>query len=108
LVWLLLREPEQLSVEEQAALARLQAQCSAAATACPLLQAFMQMVRTRTPAAFDPWLDAVAQSGLPALQTFAEGLKQDETATLAALTLLWSNGPLEGFVNKIKTIKRQM
>jgi transposase len=50
----------------------------------------------------------VTQSDLPALQTFAAGLKQDEPAVLAALTLPWSNGPLEGFVNNIKTIKRQM
>lgn len=108
LVWLLLRAPEQLSPEEQQALAQVQAQCPAAATAYPLLQTFVRMVCARTPAAFAPWLAAVAQSDLPALQTFAEGLKQDEPAILAALTLPWSNGPLEGFVNKIKTIKRQM
>lgn len=97
LAWLLLRAP-----------AQLQERCPAAATAYPLLQASAQMVRTRTPAAFASWLDAVAQRDLPALQTFAEGLKQDEPAILAALELPWSNGPLEGFVNKIKTIKRQM
>jgi len=37
-----------------------------------------------------------------------DGLKQDEQTILAALTLPWSNGPLEGFVNKIKTMKCQM
>lgn len=66
------------------------------------------MVSTRTPSACAPWLDAVAQSDLPTLHTFADGLKQDERAILAALTLPWSHDPLEGFVNKIKTIKRHM
>jgi len=36
------------------------------------------------------------------------GAQARRTAVLAALALPWSNGPLEGFVNKIKTIKRQM
>ena len=108
LVWLLLQDPQALTPAEQGALAHLQERCPAAATAYPLVQTFVQMVSTRTPSAFAPWLDAVAQSDLPGLQTFADGLKQDERAILAALTLPWSNGPLEGFVNKIKTIKRQM
>lgn len=108
LVWLLLRDPATLTRVEQGALTQVHEQCPAAATAYSLVQAFVRMVGTRTPSAFALWLDARAQSDLPALQTFAEGLKQDEQAILAALTLPWSNGPLEGFVNKIKTIKRQM
>jgi len=108
LVWLLLLDPALLTSAEQAALGQLRERCVAAATAYPLVQSFVQMVHTRTPSAFAPWVDAVAQCALPALRTFAEGLKQDESAILAALTLPWSNGPLEGFVNKIKTIKRQM
>lgn len=108
LIRLLLHEPARLSAPERLALAQLQERCPAAASAYPLLRAFVEMVRARAPAAFAPWLDAVAHSGLPALQTFAEGLQQDEAAILAALELPWSNGPLEGFENKIKTIKRQM
>jgi len=65
---------------------------------------FWQRAGARIPSAFALWLDTLAQSDLPALQTFAEGLKQDEQTILATLTLLWSNGPSEGFVNKIKTI----
>jgi len=108
LVRLLLLDPTLLSSAEQAALGQLKERCPAAATAYPLVQSFVQMVRTRTPSAFVPWVDAVAQCDLPALKSFAEGLQQDEAAIRAALTLPWSNGPLEGFVNKIKTIKRQM
>jgi len=108
LVWLLLHNPAELTPPEHAALAQMQERSPAIATAYALMQDFMHMVRTRTPAALAPWLDAVAQSDLPSFQTFAEGLKQDEPAILAALTLPWSNGPLEGFVNKIKTLKRHM
>ncbi len=108
LVWLLLHDPTELTPPEHAALAQMQERSPAIATAYALVQDFVQMVRTQTPSAFAPWLDAVAQSDLPSFQTFAEGLKQDEAAIVAALTLPWSNGPLEGFVNKIKTLKRQM
>jgi len=108
LVWLLLHDPAELTPPEHAALAQMQERSPAIATAYALMQDFVRMVRTQTPSALAPWLDAAAQSDLPRFQTFAEGLKQDEPAILAALTLPWSNGPLEGFVNKIKTLKRQM
>lgn len=38
---------------------------------------------------------------------FADGLRQDEAAVSAALTEPWSNGLVEGQVNRLKTIKRQ-
>ena len=95
LVWLLLLDPALLTAAELAALGQLRERCPAAAAAYPLVQSFVQMVRTRTPSTFAPWIDAVARCDLPALQTFAEGLKQDESAILAALTLPWSNGPLD-------------
>jgi len=108
LVWLLLHDSAELTPPEHAALAQMQERSAAIATAYTLMQDFVHMVRTQTSSAFAPWLEAVAQSDLPSFQTFAEGLKQDEPAILAALTLPWSNGSLEGFVNKIKTLKRQM
>ena len=104
LAWLLLLDPALLTTAEQTALAQLRERCPAAAIAYPMVQSFVQMVRTHTPPAFAPWLNTVAQCDLPALQTFAEGLKQDEPAILAALILPWSNGPLEGFVNKIISV----
>lgn len=39
---------------------------------------------------------------------FAEGLRGDEDAVKAALSLPWSNGQLEGQINRLKTLKRQM
>jgi transposase len=44
----------------------------------------------------------------PELRRFAEGIRPDETAVFKALTERWSNGPVEGHVNRLKTIKRQM
>jgi transposase len=36
------------------------------------------------------------------------GLRRDQDAVTAGLTLPYSSGPVEGHVNRIKTIKRQM
>ena len=38
---------------------------------------------------------------------FAVGLKKDLDAVRAGLTESWSNGPVEGFVNKLKLLKCQ-
>lgn len=45
---------------------------------------------------------------LPELESFAKGIHQDKMAVLAGLTLSWSNGPLEGHVNRLKLLKRSM
>lgn len=46
--------------------------------------------------------------GLTDLVSFARGLEREGDALKAALTLSFSNGPTEGGVNRLKTIKRQM
>jgi len=42
------------------------------------------------------------------LKNFARGLLQDHNAVKAAVSLEWSNGQVEGQVNRLKNIKRQM
>ena len=45
---------------------------------------------------------------LPHLHSLITGLRRDLDAVTAGLTLTQSSGPVEGNVNRIKTIKRQM
>ncbi|MFF7092440.1 hypothetical protein ACFY9A_08585 [Streptomyces rubradiris] len=52
------------------------------------------------------WLDAVRQDDLPSLHTLAAGIDRD--AVIAGLTLPWNSGVVEGRVNRIKMLKRQM
>ncbi|WP_199826462.1 transposase [Streptomyces sp. WM4235] len=54
------------------------------------------------------WLDAVRQDDLPGPHTLAAGIDRDRDAVIAGLTLPWSSGVVEGQVNRIKTLKRQM
>src|SRR6185312_11327846 len=56
----------------------------------------------------DIWLEAVEASRLDAFESFVTGIQQDKDAVLAGLTLPWSNGPLEGNVNRLKLIKRSL
>jgi len=54
------------------------------------------------------WIQAAKQSGIGSLVRFAFGLQKDLPAVLAAVETAWSNGQVEGQINRLKTIKRQM
>jgi transposase len=41
------------------------------------------------------------------MRRFAAGLRKDLPAVRASLAEPWSNGPVEGFVHKLKLLKRQ-
>jgi transposase len=101
--WLFIKQACQLTAEDKAALARMHQTSEKAALAYSLGQQFTKMVRERCPALLVPWFEAVLKSGLSSLVRFAEGLRQD----LAALSLPWSSGQVEGQINRLKFIKRQ-
>jgi transposase len=105
---LFLRRPEGLTAEDQAYLEQLQEADATVTTVYQLTQTFTTMVRERGGAQLEEWLGAVERSDVPALQRFAKGLRADQAAVRAGLTEVWSNGPTEGHVNKLKLVKRQM
>jgi transposase len=49
-----------------------------------------------------------AASSTPELCSFITGLRRDQDAVTAGLTLPWSSGVVEGHINRIKMLKRQM
>jgi len=73
-----------------------------------LSQDFIDMVSQQRPEVFDEWLAQAEESIFPAFRRFAHGLRHDYTEVKAALSLPWSNGQVEGQVNRLKLIKRQM
>ncbi len=106
--WLLVRWPDDLTAAEHTMLERLTTACGEVATAYPLAQAFRQMLHTGEPAALDSWLTAAEASAVPELGSFVAGLRRDIDAVRAALSLPWSQGQVEGQVNRLKLIKRSM
>lgn len=74
-----------------------------------LVKRFKTMLKTGE-GQIQEWIKSIEESKdkLPGLKTFARGLKRDIKAVQNAIQLKWSNGPVEGHVNRIKSIKRQM
>ena len=107
LAWLIVRDPDTLSVEEQTLLSHIQQHQNLVAM-YKCAQDFVQMFRHRLVEKLDDWLTQSNNLGVYQLQTFVKGLKQDYDAVRAALTFAWSNGQTEGQVNRLKFIKRQM
>lgn len=56
------------------------------------------------------WIDFIIRSKrkLIGLKTFARGMLRDIEAVENGINMSWSNGAVEGHVNRIKSIKRQM
>jgi transposase len=107
LVGLFIRDAHTLGADDRRVLMRL-LQDPQMADMYTLIQEFQSMVRTRHGPDLSDWLTACTASGLPDLQSFAAGLQRDEAAIRNALTESWSTGPVEGHINRLKMIKRQM
>ena len=71
-------------------------------------QSFATMLRQQTVDAFDSWLQRIRGSTVRELRTFARGISRDYDAVKAAMVLPWNNGLVEGHVNRLKFVKRQM
>jgi transposase len=106
--WLVLRRERQRTEAEAQQLAQLRAQQAEVAEAVDLAEDFATLVRQRQPAQLDPWLQRATTSTLEALQRFAKGLYEDYEAVRAGVTVPWSTGPVEGHINRLKMLKRQM
>ena len=57
----------------------------------------------RTVTALHQWMDRARASGIALIQHFESRLQRDILAVEAAVTDRWSNGPVEGQVNRLKT-----
>jgi Transposase len=105
--WLVLRSPDQYTEEDHHPLAQLTAQSPTLAEAVALAQDFAGLIRQRQPSQLDAWLTRAAPSALMPFRRFAKGLRADAAAVQAAVTLPWSQGPIEGQSNRLKRLTRQ-
>ncbi len=105
-VWLFLRAPAELEKAEQDDLTTLCQASETAQTLYQLVQDFLHMVHHREGGRLDEWLERATASHLPELQRLVRSIHKDKAAVQAGLTLIYSNGVVEGKVNKLKLIKR--
>jgi len=72
------------------------------------VRAFAAMMTGRHGDRLDAWITAAEHDTLPPLAAFASNLRRDLDAVRAGLTLPYSSGPVEGNINRLKMLKRQM
>jgi transposase len=99
LQWLLAKRSTDLTSEEQSEEVQMVHQ---------LLQDFLSMLRERRADRLKAWMKAAQQSGIKELRSFVAGIERDYDAVSAGLSLPWSQGVVEGTINKLKTHKRLM
>jgi transposase len=69
---------------------------------------FAKMMIGRHGDRLDDWITAAEQDTLAPLASFARNLRRDYDAVRNGLTLPHSSGPVEGAINRLKMLKRQM
>ena len=106
--WRLLRPVADRSSSEQAYVETLLQQSATIATMTTAVTTFFALVRERRAEDLDAWVAQAKASEIPELAGFGEGIRRDEAAVRAACSSPWSQGQVEGQVNRLKLLKRQM
>lgn len=94
--------------EQRRWMEELRQRCPELAKTQELAGRFVKIVREGEEGKLGAWLEEAECSHISEIRAFARGVRQDETAIRAAVTLPWSNGQVEGQVNRLKLIKRSM
>src|SRR5450755_2842153 len=102
------RHPDRLDPADQERLAAILGRCPELDALSTRIREFAAMMGHRLGDRLPRWLASARATSLPGLQSFAAGIEKDQAAVTAGLTLNWSSGPVEGHVNRIKMLKRQM
>lgn len=106
--WWFLLPVERLTAKQQAQLLLLRQGEAEFSVSYQLVQAFIALLHQKTDQGLTEWLDQAQKSAVAELVSFAKGLGRDEAAVRAGLSLKWSQGQVEGAVNRLKLIKRSM
>jgi transposase len=104
----LMTDPARLTADDKAQLTAILDACPELAALQEHIAAFADLMTKRRGRRLERWITAADASGLPELRSFITGLRRDQDAVVAGLTLPYSSGVVEGHVNRIKMLKRQM
>ncbi|SCL29900.1 Transposase [Micromonospora pallida] len=105
----IMRPGHKLTDDDRTDLADARSRCPDLDTIAGLARSFAALVRHQGSGQnLDAWIGRARHAGYPEIRGFAAGLASDRDAVVAGLAQPWSSGPVEGQVNRIKTIKRQM
>lgn len=82
--------------------------CKGSKQAIELAQEFRGILNGKVVGDLEEWIKRAEEADSEAIKSFAKYIKSDRKAVKAAIDYSWNNALLEGTVNKLKTIKRQM
>ena len=105
---LVTRPSEKMTDEQQQLFDRILAQCPDVLALRQISLAFRTALTADNSAQIRRWIEGSKRSEFGAVVRFAYGLQKDIAAVAAAVDSPWSNGQVEGQVNRLKAIKRQM
>ncbi|MGW7367846.1 ISL3 family transposase [Streptomyces sp. NPDC054841] len=104
----IMRHPDRLSESGDKQLTEVLTRCPELAAAHRLVRSFAEILSSRTGQHLKDWVVSARAEELPCLHSFATGLEKDWDAVVQGLATHWNSGAVEGRVNHIKMIKRQM
>ena len=102
-------DPEHLDPDDDSRLSAIVERSPKLAAVARHVRDFAAIMRGRTGARdLRQWIERVEAEALTGLQSFVNGIRADLAAVTNGLSLPYSSGRVEGHVNRVKMIKRQM
>jgi transposase len=106
--FLMILPAEKLTAQERQQVEQICQASDELRTVYLLSQEFVLLLKDRQAEALDGWLKRARESQVSELASFVNGIRRDYAAVRAAFSLTFSNGVVEGHVNRLKFLKRQM
>jgi transposase len=109
IAWLALGHVREPTTQDQAILAATYRRWPQLAEAAELCRQFASVLKGHDVSSLEAWVQLADEPAiLPEVGRFAAVLRQDWAAVVEAVRLPWSQGQVEGQINRLKLIKRQM
>ena len=105
---LVTRAADQITKEQQQVLDRIAQQCPEVSDLRQTALAFRAALTSGNSNRLRQWIEGSKHSEFGHIVRFAYGLQKDISAVSAAVDTPWSTGQVEGQINRLKMIKRQM
>ena len=105
ITWTLLEGPRPTDEQTKAWIEKFRRRVPEVDRAAQLANEFRTLLREKRSEELSHWIMQATQSPLA---SFAAGLRRDLAAVQAAFSSPWSQGQVEGQVNRLKMLKRQM
>ena len=105
---LVTRGADQMTEEQQRLFDRIASQCPEVVDLRQLALAFRAALTGGDAAKLQLWIEGARRCEYGPMGRFAYGLRKNLLAVSAAVETSWSTGQVEGQINRLKMIKRQM